>query len=70
MDLKLRRINQIKTIHSSLAIEGNTLSEEQITALLNGKPVIAPVKEVQEARNALTAYEQVEQIDPLKEKEL
>jgi len=42
-----------------LAIEGNTLSTEQITAILNGKPVIAPPKEVQEVRNALKAYEQI-----------
>lgn len=58
--LRLRRINRIRTIQGSLAIEGNTLSEEQITAILEGKPVIAPLREVQEARNALQAYEQFE----------
>lgn len=42
-----------------MAIEGNTLSTEQITAILNGKPVIAPPKEVQEVRNALKAYEEI-----------
>jgi Fic family protein len=56
--LKLRRINQIRTVQGSLAIEGNTLSEAQITAILEGKRVIAPPKEIQEARNALQAYEQ------------
>ncbi|CAH9054050.1 hypothetical protein PSECIP111951_00948 [Pseudoalteromonas holothuriae] len=56
-ELKLRRINQIKTIQGSLAIEGNTLSEEQITAILAGKPVIAPPKDILEAKNAIAAYE-------------
>jgi Fic family protein len=55
--LRLRRINRIRTIHGSLAIEGNTLSEEQITAILEGKPVIAPPREVQEVRNAIAAYD-------------
>lgn len=43
--LRLRRINRIRTIQGSLAIEGNTLSEEQITAILEGKRVIAPPRE-------------------------
>lgn len=50
--LRLRRINRIR---SSLAIEGNTLSEAQIAAILDDKPVIAPPREVLEARNALAA---------------
>lgn len=54
--LRLRRINRIRTIHGSLAIEGNTLSEWQITAILDGKRVIAPPREVQEVRNALAVY--------------
>jgi len=54
--LRLRRINRIRTIHGSLAIEGNTLSEEQISAILEGKRVIAPPREVQEVKNALSAY--------------
>ncbi len=56
-DLKLRRFNRIKTIQGSLAIEGNTLTEHQITAVLDGKRVIAPPKEIQEARNAIQAYD-------------
>jgi len=60
-DLKLRRINRMRTIQGSLAIEGNTLSEDQITAILNGKPVLAPPKEIQEARNAIDVYEQIGQ---------
>ena len=55
--LRLRRVNRIRTIHGSLAIEGNTLSEAQITAILDGKRVIAPPREVQEVKNALAAYD-------------
>ena len=55
--LRLRRINRARTIHGSLAIEGNTLSEAQITAILDGKRVIAPPREVQEVKNALAAYD-------------
>lgn len=62
--LKLRKANRIQTIQGSLAIEGNTLSTEQITAILNGKPVIAPPKEVQEVRNALKAYEEIHNWHP------
>ncbi len=59
-NLRLRRINRIRTIQGSLAIEGNTLSEAQITAILDGKLVIAPTKDILEARNAIQAYEQFE----------
>lgn len=59
--LRLRRANRIRTIQGSLAIEGNRLSEEQITAILEGKRVLAPPREVQEVRNALTAYDHLEQ---------
>jgi Fic family protein len=55
--LTLRRINRIRTIHGSLAIEGNTLTIAEITALLDGKRVIAPPREIQEARNAIKAYD-------------
>lgn len=55
--LRLRRLNRIRTIQGSLAIEGNTLTEEQITAILDGKRVLAPPREVQEARNAFAAYD-------------
>ena len=69
-ELKLRKANRIRTIQGSLAIEGNTLSEEQITAILNGKPVIAPPKEIQEVRNAIKAYEQFQQWQPAREQDL
>jgi len=68
--LRLRRINRIRTIHGSLAIEGNTLSEAQITAILEGKRVIAPPREVQEIKNALAAYDQFVTLKPEHEKDL
>ena len=68
--LKLRKANRIRTIQGSLAIEGNTLCTEQITAILNGKTVIAPPKEVQEVRNAIKAYEAFQQWQPSQEKDL
>ena len=51
--LRLRKVNRIKTIHSSLAIEGNMLSEEQVQDILEGKHVVAPLKEIQEVKNAI-----------------
>ncbi|HDP25488.1 MAG TPA: Fic family protein [Deltaproteobacteria bacterium] len=68
--LRLRRINRIRTIHGSLAIEGNTLSEAQITAILEGKRVIAPPREVQEVKNALAAYDRFDTWKPESEKDL
>ena len=68
--LRLRRINRIRTIRGSLAIEGNTLSEAQITAILEGKRVIAPPREVQEVKNALTAYDRFDTWKPGAEKDL
>ena len=60
-NLRLRKANRILTIQGSLAIEGNTLTEEQITAIMEGKRVIAPPREVQEVRNAINAYKLCEQ---------
>ena len=68
--LRLRRINRVRTIHGSLAIEGNTLSESQITAILDGKRVIAPPREVQEVKNALAAYDYFDTWKPETEKDL
>jgi Fic family protein len=68
--LRLRRINRIRTIQGSLAIEGNTLSEGQITAILDGKRVVAPPREIQEARNAIAAYDRFEQWQPQVEGDL
>ena len=55
--LRLRRANRIRTVQGSLAIEGNTLSETQVTAILDGKRIIAPPKDIREVQNALRAYE-------------
>ena len=68
--LRLRRINRIRTIQGSLAIEGNTLSEEQITAILEGKRVIAPARELQEAKNAIDAYDHFQNWTPQNEADL
>ena len=65
---KLRKQNRIKTIHSSLKIEGNTLTEEQITALLENKRVIGPKKDVVEVLNAIKIYENLENYSPFSEK--
>lgn len=55
----LRKQNQIKTIHSSLSIEGNTLSEEQITAIIENKRVVGPEKDIIEVLNALEVYKNI-----------
>ena len=69
-ELRLRRINRIRTIRGSLAIEGNTLGEEQISAVLDGRPVIAPPREIQEARNAFKAYDRYPEWNPASETDL
>ncbi|MEQ1964933.1 Fic family protein [Xenorhabdus khoisanae] len=55
----LRKENRIRTIQASLAIEHNSLSTEQVTAIIDGKRVLAPVKDIQEVRNAILAYEKL-----------
>lgn len=60
----LRKQNQIKTIHSSLRIEGNTLTEGQITAILENKRVIGPEKDVLEVLNALEVYKNIKALKP------
>jgi len=57
---QLRKQNRIKTIHSSLQIEGNTLTEEQITALIENKRIIGPEKDVIEVLNAIKLYDNIE----------
>jgi Fic family protein len=61
---QLRKQNRIKTIHSSLRIEGNTLTEEQVTALLDNKRVLGPEKDIQEVLNAIEVYDQLSTFDP------
>lgn len=60
----LRRTNRIRTIHGTLAIEQNTLNTEQITAVLNGKHVIAPPRDIAEVRNAFAVYDAMSEFDP------
>ena len=59
----LRRTNRIRTIHGSLAIEQNTLSLEQVTAVLNGKHVLAPPKDIAEVKNAYEIYERLDELN-------
>ena len=61
----LRRKNRIRTIHSSLAIENNSLSLEQVTAILNGKRILGNPNEIREVQNAYDAYEMLLYLDPL-----
>ena len=65
---QLRKSNRIKTIHSSLSIEGNTLSEEQITALLENKRVLGPQKDITEVLNAIKVYDQLRSFKSTSEK--
>ena len=66
----LRKANRIKTIHSSLAIEHNTLSLKQVTAIIDGKHVLGAPNEIQEVKNALQAYHLMSELDAFKEKDL
>ena len=65
---QLRKQNRIKTIHSSLQIEGNTLTEEQITAIIENKRVLAPQKDIAEVLNALKVYDKLKTFKPHSEK--
>ncbi len=67
---KLRRAGRIRSIHSSLAIEQNTLTLEQVTDVINGKTVMGPPQDIREVRNAYEAYERVSALDPYNIKNL
>ena len=60
----LRRNNRIKSIHSSLKIEANSLSLGQVRDVINGKTVLGEQKEIQEVKNAYAAYEKISEINP------
>ena len=60
----LRRNNKIKSIHSSLKIEANSLTLGQVRDVINGRAVLGEQKEIQEVKNAYTAYEKMNDIDP------
>jgi Fic family protein len=61
---QLRKKNRIKTIQSSLEIEGNSLSLDQVTAILDNKKVVAPKKDILEVKNAIKAYEIIDKYSP------
>ena len=63
-NLALRRESRIRSIQSSLAIENNSLSLEQVTAILDGKRVLGPTDDIQEVKNAYDAYEKILAYDP------
>ena len=63
--IKLRRINSIKTIQASLAIEGNTLNIDQVTDIFNGTRVVGPEKDILEVSNAVAAYKNLSNFNPL-----
>jgi Fic family protein len=67
---QLRRRNRIKTIAGTLAIEGNTLTEEQVTAILDGKRVMGATLELAEVQGAIKAYEAIASLDPLQVEDL
>lgn len=67
---KLRRDNRIRSVHASLAIENNTLSLDQVTAVLSGKRVLGPAREIREVENAFAAYEAMPSWNPSSSKDL
>ena len=69
-NLALRKENRIKTIYSSLAIEQNTLTLEQVTDVINGKRVLAPLKDIKEVQNAYEIYERFEELNENSMKDL
>jgi len=68
--VRLRKLNRIRTIHGTTAIEGNTLTEEQVTAILAGKRVAGSRREIAEVKGAHAAYAAVEKFDPISAKDL
>jgi Fic family protein len=67
---ELRRENRLRTIRDSLAIEGNTLNLDQVTAIFEGKRVIGPERDVLEVQNALRLYESLHKLSPNSSKDL
>lgn len=67
---RLRRNNRIKSVHSSLKIESNSLTEGEVRAVLGNRTVIGPQKEIQEVKNAFAAYDEIGKVDPYSLSEL
>lgn len=68
--VRLRKLNHIRTIRGTTAIEGNTLSEEKVTAIVSGKRVVGPKREIDEIKGAHAAYTAIGSFDPLKSSDL
>ena len=66
----IRRNNRIKSIHSSLAIEANSLSLNEVKDIIDGKLVVGPQKEIQEVKNAYKAYLKIGEVNPFSIKDL
>jgi Fic family protein len=66
----LRRSNRLKSVQASLAIENNTLSLEQVTAIINGKRILGHPREIREVKNAFAVYDMIGQLNPHSEKDL
>ena len=66
----LRRNNRIRSIHSSLAIEANSLSFDQVKDIIDGKKVIGPQDEIQEVKNAYEAYKLIKEVNQYSIKDL
>jgi Fic family protein len=63
-DIRLHRENRVRTIHASLAIEGNSLTLDEVTAVIEGRIVAGKQAEVKEVKNAYEAYDQIMTFDP------
>lgn len=67
---RLRKVSRVKSIHSSLAIENNTLSYEQVTDIIDGKKVLGPQEDILAVKNAFSAYKELDGINPYEIKDL
>ena len=67
---KLRRVNRVRSIHSSLAIEQNSLTKEQVSDIIDGKRVLGPAQDIREVQNAYEAYEIMTKLNPYSVKDL
>ncbi|HLF45718.1 MAG TPA: Fic family protein [Chitinophagaceae bacterium] len=65
---ELRKRNRIRTIQASLAVEGNTLSIDQVTAIIENKRILGPAKDIKEVSNAIEVYKQLNKFNPFNEK--
>lgn len=69
-DVRLRKINRVKSIQSSLQIEANSMTVEQVTAIIDGKRVLGPPREILEVQNAIRSYDMIPELDPFSAEDL